>query len=56
MTSELSRLLRKAPLSELGPISWRAADALDEALAEVERLRAEVSRLSPNGRTIPRVV
>lgn len=43
MDAELPRALRRAPLSELGPLSWRAADVLEAQQAGLAHLRVALA-------------
>lgn len=42
MADDIVRNLRHAPLAELGPVSWQAAELIERLLAEVQDLRSQL--------------
>lgn len=52
MSYDITRNLRHAPLVELGPTTWRAADLIEDLTEEVARLREEVRYLKQQIETI----
>lgn len=52
MSYDITRLLRHAPLGELGPTTWRAAEIIEDLTEQVKKLHEEIKVLKQQIETI----